>query len=195
MDGQDDPQSPRRRGRPRGFDPDAALDRAIEVFWRRGYAGAGLAELTAAMGISPPSLYAAFGDKRGLFLAALGRYATTVGARPLAALRSAEPGEDAIRVFLDATLALVHDRSDARGCLAACVAADAAGDDPLIRDRLNALLREADAALEMAAGERGPSGRLLLAAMHSLAVRARAGATRAELDDLAADLAAGLGRG
>lgn len=62
------------RGRPRQFDVDAVLDRAIVVFWRRGYDGASLAELTAAMEISPPSLYAAFGGKRDLFARAFERY-------------------------------------------------------------------------------------------------------------------------
>jgi AcrR family transcriptional regulator len=61
-------------GRPRGFDPDLALDAAVSVFWRRGYEGASLSELTAAMGIKPPSLYATFGDKAQLFQSALGRY-------------------------------------------------------------------------------------------------------------------------
>jgi AcrR family transcriptional regulator len=61
-------------GRPRGFDPDVVLDAAIDVFWRRGYEGASLSELTAAMGIRSPSLYAAFGDKAQLFQTALGRY-------------------------------------------------------------------------------------------------------------------------
>ncbi|HCJ49631.1 MAG TPA: TetR family transcriptional regulator [Microbacterium sp.] len=61
-------------GRPRGFDPDVALDAAVDVFWRRGYEGASLSELTAAMGIKPPSLYATFGDKAQLFQSALRRY-------------------------------------------------------------------------------------------------------------------------
>ncbi|MFE1599050.1 TetR/AcrR family transcriptional regulator [Methylobacterium sp. ID0610] len=62
-------------GRPRSFDRDKALDEAMEVFWRHGYDGATLAELTKAMGIKPPSLYAAFGSKEGLLKAALDRYA------------------------------------------------------------------------------------------------------------------------
>lgn len=62
-------------GRPRAFDRDEALDRATTVFWEHGYEGASLAELTAAMGINPPSLYAAFGNKEGLFRAVLDRYA------------------------------------------------------------------------------------------------------------------------
>lgn len=62
------------RGRPRSFDCEAALDRALEVFWRKGYEGASLADLTAAMGINPPSLYAAFGNKEELFRKAVERY-------------------------------------------------------------------------------------------------------------------------
>ncbi len=61
-------------GRPRTFDCDVALDHAMEVFWRHGYEGATIAQLTEAMGINPPSLYAAFGSKEGLLKAALDRY-------------------------------------------------------------------------------------------------------------------------
>ena len=63
-----------KAGRPRSFCTDTALDRAMTVFWRRGYEGASLAELTDAMGINSPSLYAAFGNKEGLFRAVLERY-------------------------------------------------------------------------------------------------------------------------
>jgi AcrR family transcriptional regulator len=62
------------RGRPREFDAETALDRALEVFWRKGYEGASLSELTEKMGISRPSLYAAFGNKEELFRKALDRY-------------------------------------------------------------------------------------------------------------------------
>src|ERR671919_2716556 len=62
-------------GRPREFDVDVALDRALDVFWRNGYEGTSIAELTEAMGINPPSLYAAFGNKENLFRKALDRYA------------------------------------------------------------------------------------------------------------------------
>src|SRR5213083_2561468 len=64
-----------RRGRPRAFDPDAALDRAMHVFWAKGYEGASLSDLTSAMDINRPSLYAAFGNKEQLFRKALDRYA------------------------------------------------------------------------------------------------------------------------
>ncbi|MGY5011306.1 TetR/AcrR family transcriptional regulator [Streptomyces sp. 900105755] len=63
------------RGRPRGFDADAALDRAVEVFWRQGYEGASLSDLTEAMGINRTSMYAAYGNKEELFRRAVARYA------------------------------------------------------------------------------------------------------------------------
>ena len=64
-------------GRPRAFDMNEALDRAMEVFWRKGYEGASLVDLTTSMGINSPSLYAAFGSKEGLFRAVLDRYDQT----------------------------------------------------------------------------------------------------------------------
>ena len=63
-----------QRGRPRAFDPDAALERAMHVFWAKGYEGASLSDLTRAMRINRPSLYAAFGNKEQLFRKVLDRY-------------------------------------------------------------------------------------------------------------------------
>lgn len=68
------------RGRPRSFDRDAALEKAMEVFWSKGYEATSISDLTEAMGINPPSLYAAFGDKERLFLAAVERYQEDRGA-------------------------------------------------------------------------------------------------------------------
>lgn len=68
------------RGRPRNFDRDQALEQAMRVFWTQGYAGASLSDLTSAMGIASPSLYAAFGSKEGLYREALELYAATNGA-------------------------------------------------------------------------------------------------------------------
>jgi AcrR family transcriptional regulator len=62
------------RGRPRSFDREAALEAAMAVFWEKGYEAASISDLTEAMGVNPPSLYAAFGDKEKLFLAAVDRY-------------------------------------------------------------------------------------------------------------------------
>jgi len=74
------PVQPRKpRGRPRSFNRDAALESAIEVFWAKGYEATSISDLTAAMGINPPSLYAAFGDKERLFLQAVERYEALQG--------------------------------------------------------------------------------------------------------------------
>src|SRR5437870_13048980 len=73
-------------GRPRAFDAEKALDRALTVFWRKGYEGTSLPDLTRAMGINRPSLYAAFGNKQSLFKKAVARYCQGPGAYTRAAL-------------------------------------------------------------------------------------------------------------
>src|ERR1700691_3568021 len=78
---------PKRMGRPRSFDIDRALDRALVVFWRKGYEGASLSDLTKAVCVNRPSLYAAFGDKEALFRKALDRYLTGPAAYTQEALR------------------------------------------------------------------------------------------------------------
>src|SRR5215471_18083721 len=68
------PNQRKRRGRPRAYDPDAALTRAIGSFWKAGYSGTSLDDLSAATGMNRPSLYGAFGDKRDLYLKSLAHY-------------------------------------------------------------------------------------------------------------------------
>src|ERR1700730_3746747 len=92
-------------GRPRSFDPNAVLDRAIPVFWAKGYDGASFRDLTSTMGISAPSLVAAFGDKRGLFDAAVARYAETVAAKPMTALEGTDALRDRLSAFFAAVIA------------------------------------------------------------------------------------------
>src|SRR5207244_11816458 len=103
-------------GRTRQFDSDEALDRAMEVFWRRGYEGATLPELTAAMGINRPSLYAAFGNKEQLFRKALDRY----GAGPVAYVAEALKEPTARRVaetMFRGAVRLMSDTGKPRGCM------------------------------------------------------------------------------
>jgi len=69
----------RRRGRPRAFDREAALDSALRLFWTRGFEGTSITDLTEALDINPPSLYAAFGSKDELFREALGLYGRAYG--------------------------------------------------------------------------------------------------------------------
>src|SRR5579872_5952299 len=103
-------------GRPRSFDAEQALDRALEVFWQKGYEGASLTNLTKAMGIERPSLYAAFGDKESLFRQALDRYSERALGYTSEAL-SEKRARIAIERLLRETVALQTDPRNPKGCL------------------------------------------------------------------------------
>src|SRR5262249_22759309 len=102
--------------RPREFDPDEALARAMDAFWAKGYEGTSLADLVAATGLNKASLYAAFGDKRRLYLAAIERYEREGIDKTIARLRDAADPEAAIAAVFDSVIAAVA-RGDRRGCL------------------------------------------------------------------------------
>jgi AcrR family transcriptional regulator len=102
--------------RPRVFEEEEVLDRAMEVFWRHGYEGASLAELTKAMGLNSPSIYAAFGSKRGLFDAVLSRYRERRTAHRAYVLASTTAREMAERMLYGAIEWLV-DPNEPLGCL------------------------------------------------------------------------------
>ncbi|WP_326949208.1 TetR/AcrR family transcriptional regulator [Amycolatopsis sp. NBC_01307] len=103
-------------GRPRGFDADAALGRAMAVFWEQGYEGASLADLTAAMGITKTSMYAAFGNKEDLFRKVLERYEQGPAAYVARALRQPTAREVAT-TFLAGSVATSTHPGDPAGCL------------------------------------------------------------------------------
>jgi AcrR family transcriptional regulator len=104
-------------GRPREFDPDQALERALRVFWRSGYEGASMADLTEAMGITKPSLYAAFGNKEELFRKALDRYVDGPGGYVQVALAMPTAREVVEHLLYQAADA-VTDPDNPPGCLA-----------------------------------------------------------------------------
>jgi AcrR family transcriptional regulator len=103
-------------GRPRAFDAEAALDEAMEVFWRHGYEGATIAQLTDAMKINPPSLYAAFGSKEGLLKAALDRYSAR-RATVMEEIVGAPTARDVAERFLTRTADSHTDPANPPGCL------------------------------------------------------------------------------
>jgi AcrR family transcriptional regulator len=104
------------RGRPRAFDTERALDCALKVFWRKGYEGTSLPDLTRAMGINRPSLYAAFGNKESLFRKAMDRYTQGPAAYALEALN--EPTARAVvDRLLQGSIDQMDDRRNPRGCL------------------------------------------------------------------------------
>ncbi|MDQ8028860.1 MAG: TetR/AcrR family transcriptional regulator [Brevundimonas sp.] len=106
-------------GRPRSFDRDEALSSALQVFWTKGYADASLADLTGAMGINAPSLYAAFGSKEDLFREAVRLYTDTEGASLWASVHDAPTAREAIEGLLLATAAVSGQCGRPQGCLLA----------------------------------------------------------------------------
>jgi TetR/AcrR family transcriptional regulator, transcriptional repressor for nem operon len=104
-------------GRPREFDVEAALDRATELFWQRGYEGTSVQDLVDALGVNRASLYATFGDKAQLFDAVLDRYEGWVSESVGRALAPPAAGAEAIRAYFAALIPSATRRSGPRGCL------------------------------------------------------------------------------
>jgi AcrR family transcriptional regulator len=184
------------RGRPREFDAEQALDRALEVFWRKGYEGASLEDLTEAMGINRPSLYAAFGSKEELFRLALDRYAEGPAGYVTDALE--QPSARAVaEALLRGTVSLLAKRRGPRGCLMvqgalACgdeaesvrreLAARRTAAEVMIRKRLEQALTDGDLAAGSCAAD---LARFLVTVMRGMSVQAAGGASRGELTRVA----------
>ena len=185
---------PRRGpGRPREFDPADALDRAVELFWADGFDGVDVERIADAAGVTTPSLYRLFGDKSSMFLHALRRYGETVGSAPLAAFMGQPDIADAVRALLEQTVTAATTEGRASGCLVASVATAQAGRSEEIR---SAVAHGLAALTEILANRFGQElanerlsafmsaetrSRLLVDLMQGLMLRARAGASRAEL--------------
>jgi AcrR family transcriptional regulator len=113
----------RPRGRPRSFNRDAVLGRAMRVFWERGYEGTSIADLLRAMGITPPSLYAAFGSKEQLFREAIEYYSRVEGAGTAVAMRQDGSARDAIERMLRSNADAYADPDKPSGCMVVLCAA------------------------------------------------------------------------
>lgn len=132
-------------GRPKQFDRDAALMSAVNVFWLKGYDGASMTDLTEAMGINPPSLYAEFGDKLNLYRLAIDRYASDDACTPLVAFESEPNIEKAVRAFMNEVLvyATRHD-SGAKGCFLSSSVATSAGEVEGVQELLKKSIEATD---------------------------------------------------
>jgi AcrR family transcriptional regulator len=183
-------------GRPREFDPDQALDIALQVFWRRGYEGASMADLTEAMGITKPSLYAAFGNKEELFRKALDRYVDGPGGYVQVAL--AKPtARGVVEHLLFEAADAVTDPNHPPGCLAvqgalSCgEAAESikqelmtrrANGEQNLRQRFERAVAQADLPKEADAAD---LARYISAILQGMAVQAAGGASREQLRKIA----------
>lgn len=112
-------ETKRPRGRPRLLDRDQALEAALQLFWRHGYEGTSVADLTAAMGVTPPSLYAAFGSKDALYREALDRYGASHGAFTRRALAEEPTARAAIERILRDAVSVYCAGPQPRGCMLA----------------------------------------------------------------------------
>jgi AcrR family transcriptional regulator len=183
-------------GRPREFDVNHALDKAIEVFWRHGYEGASVADLTEAMGINPPSLYAAFGNKEGLFRRAIDRYVEYHGAYWNRALE-APTARATVETLLHGCADFLSQEGNPPGCLFVRSTASCGGATDEIRRKLTARRAEGEARLRKrlenadANGELPPGldpaefARYVLTVIEGMSVQAAAGANREQLHGVA----------
>ena len=184
------------RGRPRGFDPDQVLDRALEVFWRDGFQGASLSALTEAMGINKPSLYATFGDKSSLYLKALQRYGERESANGLKALRTEPDARRAIESFLRSAVRVLTDPARPAGCFVVNGSADCGleGTPQVVQQALRLAQQAGESAIRERLKQARKDAQLppdadiaalaayFAAVAAGLSVQAKAGATRAKLD-------------
>ena len=185
-------------GRPREFDIDQALQRAMLLFWRQGYEGTSLSDLTRELGLTRTSLYAAFGSKEALFLKALDLYEERSGYR--AAALTARTARDYARALLEGAADLHGDQKNPAGCLgvqgALVCAPESNGirnelirrrkvGESIIRDRLKRAKAEGDLPADADAAD---LARYLSILIYGITVQAAGGATRKELRS-AAELA------
>ncbi|MFF0494217.1 TetR/AcrR family transcriptional regulator [Nocardia sp. NPDC004068] len=180
-------------GRPRSFDADIALDRALELFWRHGYEGTSLADLTAAMGINKPSLYATFGNKEELFAKVLARYLDGPGAYAADAL-NAPTGREVVERLIHGAVELTAGANTPNGCLCVKTVQACGPDSRTVRHDAVAVRKAGEAALRRRLEQATdlPSRHeptTLAALVHTIsdgiAVQAAAGRSRDELRQVA----------
>jgi TetR/AcrR family transcriptional regulator, copper-responsive repressor len=191
----DVPVPPKRRGRPRAYQPDVALGKALDLFRKDGFAATSLDDLSAATGMNRPSLYGAFGDKRELFIKSYQRYREDARAAMAGIFRDELPIRQRLaRIYTVALDIYLSGDAGPRGCFTVMTAASEAVSDPDIRAMVLEGFSELDkafAACFRRAREKGelPASadpvvlaQLASATIHTIAIRARARTPRGELE-------------
>jgi TetR/AcrR family transcriptional regulator, copper-responsive repressor len=186
---------PKRRGRPRAYEPDVALGKALDLFRTQGFAATSLDDLSEATGMNRPSLYGAFGDKRELYIKSYQRYREEARASMVEIFRQEMPVRRRLeRIFASALNIYLSGETGPRGCFTVVTAASEAVGDPDIRAMVLDGLNELDKAFASCfrrAKEKGelPDGadpavlaQLASATVHSIAIRSRARVSRKDLE-------------
>lgn len=186
---------PKRRGRPRAYQPDVALGKALDLFRRQGFAATSLDDLSEATGMNRPSLYGAFGDKRELYIKSYQRYREDARASMTAIFREEMPLRQRLeRIFASALDIYLSGDTGPRGCFTVVTAASEAVGDPEIRGMVLDGLTELDKAFANCfrrAKEKGelpesadPAAlaQIASATVHTVAIRSRARVPRKELE-------------
>ena len=186
---------PKRRGRPRAYQPDVALARALDLFRKGGFAATSLDDLSAATGMNRPSLYGAFGDKRELYIKSYERYREIARAAVAEIFRAQLPLRKRLeRIYAVALDIYVSGDEGPKGCFTVLTAASDAVNDPAIRAMVLDALTELDKAFASCfriGKERGELSadadplvlaQLASATLHTIAIRARAHVPRKELE-------------
>ncbi|MFF4317647.1 TetR/AcrR family transcriptional regulator [Streptomyces sp. NPDC001568] len=185
-----------QRGRPRSFDRDAALDKAMFAFWERGYEATSISDLTASLGISAPSLYAAFGDKRKLFDEVVVVYGGRYGDFASVAMAEEPTARDAVRRILFEAAEVYTDPAHPPGCMVISAAVNTTSEEVAqalrLRRHANLLMFESRIRADVAAGvlpadtDAGALARYAGAVIQGMSVQSRDGASREELEAVAA---------
>ncbi|MCA1426849.1 MULTISPECIES: TetR/AcrR family transcriptional regulator [unclassified Bradyrhizobium] len=152
--------TPMPRGRPRSFDVDAAVERAMDVFWSRGYHATALPDLLRATRLSRGSLYAAFGDKHSLFLRALDRYIADALARMDVEFDPRNDPVDGLRAYLAGYVERTSGSNGRRGCLLVATAMELAGGDADVGRRVAGFFKAMEAKVTDALSRAKAAGRL-----------------------------------
>ncbi|WP_027570320.1 TetR/AcrR family transcriptional regulator [Bradyrhizobium sp. URHA0013] len=186
---------PKRRGRPRAYEPDVALGKALDLFRTQGFAATSLDDLSEATGMNRPSLYGAFGDKRELYIKSYQRYREEARASMVEIFRQEMPVRRRLeRIFASALNIYLSGETGPRGCFTVVTAASEAVGDPDIRAMVLDGLNELDKAFASCfrrAKEKGELSdsadpavlaQLASATVHSIAIRSRARVSRKELE-------------
>jgi AcrR family transcriptional regulator len=189
------PAAPKRRGRPRAYQPEVALGKALDLFRKDGFAATSLDDLSAATGMNRPSLYGAFGDKRELYIKSYVRYRADARAAMLEIFRDELPIRKRLqRIYAVALDIYLSGEAGPRGCFTVMTAASEAVADPDIRAMVMEGFSELDKAFATCfrhAREKGELSQsadsvvlaqLASAILHTIAIRARARVPRKELE-------------